>query len=74
MNVTFFAEIKKQSDGVALFDYLNGYFPFMEAVDWNQKLLRGSVKLNGEKAEEVEGASNPKLNLDDRLEFTVVGD
>lgn len=72
MNVTFNAEIKKKSDGLTLFDYLDGYFPFLLAVDWRQKLLSGSVKVGGELIGNNLEVANPMLHMGEVLEFTVI--
>jgi len=66
MDVTFDALLSQKSDGLTLYQYLDGYFPFIENNNWAQRLVRGLTTVN-----DVVTHDNPVLIKGQSLRFTV---
>ncbi|WP_320823030.1 RluA family pseudouridine synthase [Reinekea sp.] len=66
MDVTFNAVVSHQGDGLTLYAYLDGYFPFIDDNDWATRLLVDATCIDGSLV-----SGNPLLRLGQQLSFSL---
>ena len=64
MDVTFVAVVSHQGDGLSLYAYLDGYFPFIDNNDWAVRLVADTTLVDDSVV-----VGNPLLRLGQQLSF-----
>ena len=66
MDVTFNAVVSHQGDGLSLYAYLDGYFPFIDNNDWATRLIIDTTLVDDSVM-----VGNPLLRLGQQLSFSL---